>query len=424
MSRKPAITVGPIAADGPDAERELAQYARALSLAFIGRAPDAYREWVTKGAGLANTRVARDERGDIMGGLILVPMGQWFGGRSVPMTGVAGVAVAPEARGQGAALALMRASVREIHTSGVPLSTLYPALQELYRLVGYEQAGSRFETTVPTRLINVRGRVPGYRIRALRPDDEPAVRALHASLARRHDGHLDRGEYVWARVKDFRGTKAEGLAVENDRGALEGYVYFSQKSLDHPVLRHAMNLHDLAAATPRAGSHLLGFFAAHRSMTETVGWHGPHTGAMHALLPEQVYTVRLHEHWMTRVVDAPAAFAARGYPAGVSAALTLDIADDLIPENAGRWRLRIADGKGSLRRATPESARDPDHGAGPNPGASVTVSARGLAPLFTGFQSPRTLRLAGMLEGPDEAMDLLESALRPSPAGPSMIDFF
>ncbi len=404
------VKAGPIARDGPNAERELAQYARACALAFIGRPPEAYRDWIAKGVGLANALVARDEHGEVMGGASLVPMGQFFGGRSVPMIGVAAVAVAPEWRGRGAAVAVMREAVREMRARGAAISVLYPALQELYRLVGFEQAGARYETAVPGRLINIRGREPGLRVRTVAGGDDPAIRAAYAAGAAPVDGHLDRGEYIWTRVRDFRGVKAEGFVIEAQGGAIEAYIFFSQRATDHPTLRHNLNVHDMAAATPRAARHLLGFLADHRSMTESIVWHGPAAGPLHALLPEQVYRVALHEHWMLRVIDAPAAFAARGYPPGLAAEAHLEIGEDpLVPENAGRWVLRVRDGRGSLERG----------GSG-----AVRVSLRGLAPLFTGHLSARSLRLAGHLQAEDADLAGLEAALRPTPGGVSMVDFF
>lgn len=405
-----SVKAGPIERDGPHAERELAQYARACAMAFIGRPPEAYRDWIAKGVGLENALVARDERGEVMGGASLVPMGQFFGGRSVPMIGVAAVAVAPEWRGRGAAITVMREAVREMRARGAAISVLYPALQELYRLVGFEQAGARFETTVPGRLINIRGREPGLRVRTIADGDDAAVRGVYTRGAAEVDGHLDRGGYVWSRVRDFRGVKADGFVIEAEGGAIEGYLFFSQRPAEHQVLRHNLHLHDAAVATPRALRHMLGFLADHRSMTENIVWHGPAAGPLHALLPEPVYRVRLHEHWMLRVIDAPAAFAARGYPAGVAAEAHLEIGEDpLIPENAGRWVLRVRDGRGSLERG----------GSG-----AVRVSLRGLAPLFTGHLSARSLRVAGHLHAEDADLAGLDAALRPSPGAVSMVDFF
>ena len=49
--------------------------------------------------------------------------------------------------------------------------------------------------------------------------------------------------------------------------------------------------------------------------------------------------------WMLRVLDAPSAVAARGFPAAVSADVPLVIEDDLDrPCNAGGWRLTVARG--------------------------------------------------------------------------------
>ena len=66
-------------------------------------------------------------------------------GRDVPLGAVAGVAVAPEARGSGIASGMMASSLDALRLAGVPLAALYASTFALYRKVGYEQAGSRFE---------------------------------------------------------------------------------------------------------------------------------------------------------------------------------------------------------------------------------------------------------------------------------------
>ncbi len=90
--------------------------------------------------GKENLRIAR-RRGEIAGVLGLIKMGQWFGGRSVPMTGITCVAVAPEHRSAGVATRLVVEALEEIHREGVPISVLYPAPQPVYRRAGSEQAG-------------------------------------------------------------------------------------------------------------------------------------------------------------------------------------------------------------------------------------------------------------------------------------------
>ena len=60
------------------------------------------------------------------------PFGQFFGGRSVRAGGVAGVAVAPEARGRGHAQRVMRASIADQRVRGEANSILDPATTSLY----------------------------------------------------------------------------------------------------------------------------------------------------------------------------------------------------------------------------------------------------------------------------------------------------
>jgi predicted acetyltransferase len=94
--------------------------------------------------------------------------------------------------------------------------------------------------------------------------------------------------------------------------------------------------------------------------------------------------------WMLRVVDAPAAIAARGFPPGVEFGVSLVITDNARPSNAGRWRLEIADGKGAL---VPDGTGN-RNGAGD----TLTLGARGLAALYAGTPVA-TLRLAGLASG-------------------------
>src|SRR5204863_3657876 len=111
--------------------------------------------WLNK-AGRENVRVLREGREPIAC-LLLLPMGQFFGGRPVPTVGVAAVGVAPHLRGRGAAARVMSSALREIRAAGTPLSALYPATQVLYRKVGYEQAGGRFEITIPAGALGLVG---------------------------------------------------------------------------------------------------------------------------------------------------------------------------------------------------------------------------------------------------------------------------
>jgi predicted acetyltransferase len=120
---------------------------------------------------------------------------------------------------------------------------------------------------------------------------------------------------------------------------------------------------------------------------------------------------------MLRVVDAPAAIAARGFPAATSLTVPLRITDEARPANSGRWRLTVAGGAGTLDPLGPAGPAGPAGTAGP----AVTLGARGLAALYAGTPLV-TLRQAGLAAGGTAADDAaLDAAFA---ATPYMLDAF
>ena len=141
-------------------------------------------------------------------------------------------------------------------------------------------------------------------------------------------------------------------------------------------------------------------------MATTVTWYGGPSDPCVALLAEQAYATRLDHHWMLRVVDVKKALAARGYPKGLEAEVHLEIADDLLAENAGRFVLTVGGGRGRVRAG----------GKG-----RLALHVRALAALYTGHLSAAGLRSIGMLRGDDRAVTEASAVFAgPVPAMPDM----
>ena len=334
--------------------------------------------------------------------LRLIPMGQFFGGRSVPMLGVAGVAVAPEHRGKGAGARLMRAAVRETRERGIALSTLYPAALELYRGVGYERAGALWEVRLSPDSIRLAERE--LDVRRGGPEDEETVEELYRDCARLAPGHLDRHPYVWERVRGARQKTDTRLYLAEARGEPEGYLYLRQK----PVRKgYELIVPDFQARTARAGRRLWTFLADHRSLGREIVWNGSPHGGLFQLLTGTAQKLQLTDTWMLRVVDARAALEARGWPPGLDCTLELELADELLPENAGRLRARIRDGRAEVE---------------PGGSGALRLDVRALGALFGGFSDPEELRRAGLLEGDAVRIEAARAAF----AGPQpwMPDFY
>ncbi|HEY3245525.1 MAG TPA: GNAT family N-acetyltransferase [Phycisphaerae bacterium] len=383
----------------PRDDEEIARIGEVLAHAFLFPVERA-RAYLERG-GLENVRVIRDG-GDVQGALLILPMGQWFGERAVPMAGIAAVGIAPDHRGRGAGTRLMRAVVEELHANGTPLSALYPATQPIYRRQGYEQAGMHFEVRLPTDHIHVHDRT--LELRPTRPDDQPAIEELYRRSARRAPGNLERHHLIWHRVRESPEDKVQGFCVGRD-GQLEGYVYYMQKRASPRW--YSLHVTDYVAATPDAGRRLLAFFADHRSLADEVIWRSGPRDPLLMLLPEQRHSRTLQDYWMLRIVNVPAALQARGYAAQLSGELHLEVRDDVLPANGGRFVLEVADGQGHVRSG----------GRG-----ELQMDVRGLAALYSGFLAPRDLAAAGYAAGSEDAYATAE-AIFAGPA-PWMRDHF
>jgi predicted acetyltransferase len=157
---------------------------------------------------------------------------------------------------------------------------------------------------------------------------------------------------------------------------------------------------ELIAASAETARALWQILASHATMATRIRACLAPDDPVHVLSREPDAELRRTDSWMLRIVDPAAAVAARGFPAGVTVSVPLDLADPVLPGNAGHWRLEVAGGQGSLQRA------------GGGTAGELRLGARGLAALFAG-SGVGLLRLAGLVAGGDAAADdALESAFR------------
>jgi len=374
-------------------------------------------------------------------------MRQWWRGRPVPMAGVSSVTVAPEYRGLGIGRLLMTALLDEIAARRYPLSALFPATMPLYRSLGWELAGARDTAVIPARSLlrlvppdalpsdappsdalppdvlppDVLPSAPSARpapprLHRAGPGDAEAVTAV---LGRVHEAAGDCGPITWDAA-----SAAEWLA---DPGL---YAYLAEDG----VLAYRWHHRDLfaeraeaiSAGTVRAFWAQLG---SHASIAENVQARTGPASAFWWLTQERDAQIARRSRWMLRVVDAAAAIAARGFPAGVSVRVPVRIADGARPANSGRWQLTVAGGAGTLEPLGPAGTAGPASTAGTAgpaspvalPGSSLTLGARGLAALYAGTPLV-TLRQAGLAAGGTAADDAaLDAAFA---ATPYMLDAF
>ena len=167
-----------------------------------------------------------------------------------------------------------------------------------------------------------------------------------------------------------------------------------------------------SAETARA---LWGIVASHATMAKTVrAFVGPQD-PVGWLTREPEAQITRREPWMLRVVDAPAAIGARGFPAAASLSVALHLDDAALPANSGEWKLAVSGGQGILTPFRTQSAPQLPSAA------PVRLGARGFAALYAGIPLP-TLRRAGLAAGGNPDADAaLDCAFG---GAPFMVDYF
>jgi predicted acetyltransferase len=382
----------------PRDDGDLEQFA-AVDAESFGEATEPSLTWLHAARERARIRVARV--GDrVVGGYGLLPAGQFFGGRSVKAQAVVAVAVAPAWRRRGVAGTLMRDLVHVAHEGGAAVAPLHAATTRLYRRWGWELGDRALMWTVRTSALS-----------AFRGDGEVvtqpehvAIEALRHAYLTRWDGPLDRPDW-WLSVEWDPGADAHQRKIYGWReaGELTGFVRYSQ-SQQQRWLR--VGVEEFIASTPGALRGLLGFLGSMEAQApELVFYHSalPPRPEVLYLVPDadKVTEVSGRICWMQRIVDLPAAVAQRGWAAGVSGRVELEVSDparsDGVTAEPARVVLEFADG-----------------GA-----AQLSPGGAGAVPCEIGFLAgwyANTLRTAdavrmGLLSGPADQLALLDAAV-------------
>ncbi|TDD26297.1 GNAT family N-acetyltransferase [Kribbella turkmenica] len=317
---------------------------------------------------------------------------QWWSGRRVPMAGVAGVVVSPEYRGRGVGSTLMRGLLQRAVDKGFPLSGLYPATTVIYRHLGYEFGGGRYRFSFPAADLRALG---GKEVAVRRAGPADAERFLEL-VGQLHERRRTNGPLIWP-VKQVTGW----LADEDNFAYLadDGFVVYNWSGSD-------LCVDELVAGSEATARALWATVGSGSSIASTVQAYISPDDPVHLLVEHEAYKDVQHQRWMVRLLEAPAAIAARGFAPDATVEADLRIDDPEIPANSGDWHLSVAGGSGRLTRTQAS-------------GDVLRLGPRGLAALYAGTPLA-TLRASGLASGGAAAdLDTVFAG-----ATPYMLDYF
>lgn len=333
--------------------------------------------------------------------------GQWFGGRLVSASGIAGVVVAPELRGTGLARRVLTRLLAAARDRGAVISTMFRTTPVPYRRLGWEEVGGLTWTAVPTAALAGVNRPGEVSLRPATSDDVPAVLEAYRAVARAGTGLMERaGPIVDTSAAAVLGGHDGITVAAGADGAVQGYASWDRGPGYDAAAR--LSVPDLIGLTAPATTALLAMLGSWASVAPTVLLRLPEPDPTTYLAALAGARIESHDRWMLRVVDAVRAVAARGWPPYLDGSMDLLLVDDVCPWNAGPYRLLLAAGTGRLE---------------PGGRGDMTVSARGLAVLYAGAASPAVLRRAGLLTGGDAVSDAFLQAATAGPV-PALLDYF
>ncbi|MGC4846805.1 GNAT family N-acetyltransferase [Micromonospora sp. DT15] len=348
---------------------------------------------------------AFDDSGRLVGKAIDLHHDQWWSGRAVPAADVAGVAVAPEARGHGVARALLSALLRGARDRQAAISALYPTVAGPYRACGWEAAGVLRTVDLATAALPRHRPASHLTVRAGTPADLPAVDALYERVTRHRNGMLTRRGELFDAAD--RGLPGDGVTLVEADGELVGYATW-QRGRGYGA-DSVLTVDEALAVTPEAAREIVGVLGSWASVAPTLRLCPLDGDAVSTVLPLE--SARDHERdlWMHRPVDVARAVSARGWPAHARGVVDFALTDPLAEWNTGTWRLTVADGDAELTRVGGE--------------ADLRLDVRGFALLYAGAARARSVAQAGLLHhspGVDPgALDLLACG------GPAqLLDYF
>ena len=350
--------------------------------------------------GRENFRILYKDK-EIIGGLAIYFMGQYFGGKSIPIGGIAAVGIAPEYRGKKAATTLMRELLKELYQKNIPLSTLYPATQILYRKVDYEQGGVHCKWEIPLNNLTINNRIlPIEKIENPQPDD---FKELYQKNAQQNNGYLDRSWGIWKMILDPQDGEIYAYWI-GEKDNRQGYLIYQQVVSNGKVY---LKIKDWVALNASAVERLWTFIADHRSQVSQCRWYGSFYDQKMLLLPEQIGNIVSHDIWFIRLVNVIKALELRPYPSQIETELSFAVNDPLIPENSSHFKLQISGGKGK----TIEGGQ-----------GELKINIQAFASLYTGFLTAKQLKNCGKLEANEINLEIADQLF--ALPTPSLPDFF
>jgi predicted acetyltransferase len=271
------------------------------------------------------------------------------GEETLPAAGVTFVSVLPTHRRRGVLSSLMRRQLTDIRDRGEPLAVLWASEAAIYSRYGYGLASWQLSFTFKRGEGALAPTAPDARDVRLRMADPsaalPELAKIYQTVLPSRPGFFARDQAWWRSLlhdpaEERHGASPLRCVLAEQQGQPQGYLLYSGLGRwDSDGLPDAVvTVRELMSASPAAGAALWADLLSRDLATEFRVERRPlDDPVLHMLADPRRARSQLADALWARIVDVPAALTGRGYSCPVD--VVIEVRDELMPSNAGLWRL-------------------------------------------------------------------------------------
>ncbi len=267
----------------------------------------------------------------------------------LPAAGVTWVSVLPTYRRRGVLTHIMRRQLADVRDRGEPLAVLWASESAIYSRFGYGRATWHLAFTVRrgegalAKTVRADG---GLSLRLADPAAAlPELAKVFDSVLPSRPGLFARSEHWWQRViydpaDDRQGASPLRCLVAEDGSGPRGYALYAGRGRPDDMFlpNDLITVRELMAADAEASAALWTDLLSRDLTSEFRASKRPvDDPLLYQLADPRRARPQLTDGLWVRIIDLPAALARRRYSGPVD--VVIEVRDDILPSNAGRWRL-------------------------------------------------------------------------------------
>lgn len=318
-----------------------------------------------------------EQDGGVIGCFRIHHIEHTLGNSTTQSGGIAAVGVSPEQRQAGTGKQMMRWALRHLHDQGVPFASLFAFSEGYYRSFGYEPVGVRYQIRcasehLPIEKTNLSGK-------EISPSDFHLLESCYDQFAKKYNGMIRRNDWWWGRATHANVSDRRVYAFGDPIQAYAIVKFTDDFWVVQPI-------EEAVWTSPEGYASLLALFKSIGINRSHVSWTEPSDGPFLQSHFDNFSEVSLKRSIMFRVTNFNSAISC--FSPKESGSLTIQVHDDLIPENRGPFRIEFS----------PEAVS-----VEPSPTAEITLSDRALAQVILGQPSMRDLLRSGAVKASSDA---------------------